>query len=497
MTTTTAQQVWYDRQQACGILLDELPRECWDQTGFYRVADDGNIYLAMHNGQQDAIDSDARYTFILSGTQAGKTTIGPCWLYNEIYDIEDEMTGEIVSRGRGSGDYLAVTATYDLFNMKMLPELTRYFCDFRGMGRYHPGPKVMELRDPTTMEFWADTSKDPMWGRIILRSAKTGSGTVGVGRLEAATAKGAWLDECGMDEFSLAAWESVKRRLRIHRGRVLGTTTLYNFGWLRSEIYVPWTQGAEDIRVIQFDSTLNPAFPLDEYEEAKRTMPEWKFNLQYRGVFTRPAGAIYGDFNEARHVIKPFFIPNHWPQVVGIDPGAVHTALLWLGINPDTRDIYAWRESLEGNTTTSEHTRRAKEIGQRFRLIYWYGGAKSETQFRMDWASNGITVKEPMISDVDSGIDKVIALLRGGKFYIFSTCVKTISQMIEYSRVIDSYGTATDKIKDKEKYHLLDALRYAAPGIPKGWSRPGIDQLKTQPIPNLGGAGMGPGGFRL
>ena len=464
--------------------------------GVIRFDNAGKGYLALHKGQSRAITSKARYNFVLSGSQSGKTTIGPVWLDREIYGYTDERTGEKIP-GKGAGDYLAVTATYDLFNMKMLPELTRYFCDYQAMGRFHPGPKVIELRDPDTGNFWAETSKDDMWGRIILRSAKTGAGTVGVGRLEAATAKGAWLDECGMDEFSLAAWESVKRRLRIHRGRVFGTTTLYNFGWLRSEIYVPWSQGATDISVIQFDSTMNPAFPLEEYAEAQRTMPAWKFNMQYRGIFDRPAGAIYGDFDESVHVIKPFFIPDNWPQVIGIDPGAVNTALIWLAINPDSRDIFLWKESLEGNTTTAEHVRRAKETGLRFPLKYWFGGAPSEKQFRMDWGKEGITVREPIIADVESGIDKVIALLRGGKFRVFSSCPKTIAQMIEYSRMLDTYGTPSEKIKDKEKYHLLDALRYAAPGIPQGWAKVGIEQLTTQPIPGIGSPGMGPGGFRL
>lgn len=433
-----------------------------------------------------ALKSKARYTIITSGSQAGKTSVGPVWLDEEI--------------GRcGPGDYLAVTSTYDLFNMKMLPELTRYFCDYRKSGRYHPEPKVIELIDPDTERFWARTAKDKMWGRIILRSAAAGSknGAVGVGRLEAATAKAAWLDEFGMDSFTLGAWESVKRRLRINHGRVLGTTTLYNFGWLRSELYVPWTQGARNIKVIQFDSTMNPSFPLDEYEEARATMPTWKFNMQYRGIFDRPAGSIYSDFSEPAHVCAPFFIPDHWICVVGIDPGAVNTATVWLAVNPETFNVYLWRETLEGNITSEEHAKRAMAIAARFRQKVFYGGAKSETQFRRDWTNAGCTVKDPLISDVEGGIDKVIGLLKGGKFKIFKTCTRSIAQFTEYSRELDQYGIPKEAIKDKASFHLMDALRYAAPGIPRSRNGMNLDKmLRKQQIPGLM-PGVSPGGFQL
>ena len=36
-------------------------------------------------------------------------------------------------REMGEGDYLAVTATYDLLKLKFLPEMQRYFCDLFGL----------------------------------------------------------------------------------------------------------------------------------------------------------------------------------------------------------------------------------------------------------------------------------------------------------------------------------------------------------------------------
>ncbi len=413
---------------------------------------DGGIQVNFHPGQMRVMNSDKRFIFMLSGTQGGKTSAGPWWLAREI-----EM--------RGRGDYLAVTANYDLFKLKMLPEMLKVFEQTLKIGRFHPSVRVLEIRDPDTGQFWAEKADDEMYARIILRSASAGKGEVGVRGLESTTAKGAWLDECGMDDFSIVAWEAVQRRLSIAQGRVLGTTTLYNFGWVRSEVYLPWKAGNPDIDIIQFDSVENPLFPLQEYYRVKQTLPEWKFDMMYRGQFTRPAGQIYSDMNEAVHVISPFDVPAHWPVTVGIDFGAVNTATVWIAQDPASGFYYLCNESLEGDMSTKGHVRNAKERGKSHRMIKWYGGAASEEQYRMDWQSEGINVQRPPVNDVESGIDRVIELFKTNKLFILRSCEMTINQLIEYSRKVDAMGNVTEDIKDKNAYHLADALRYAVSGM--------------------------------
>lgn len=398
------------------------------------------------------MDSNKRFVFVMSGTQGGKTSLGPWWIAREV-------------ETQGKGDYLAVTANYDLFKLKMLPEMLKVFEETLQIGRFHPSARVMEIRDPETGDFWADKADDEMYARIILRSASAGKGEAGVRGLESTTAKAAWLDECGMDEFSIVAWEAVQRRLSIHQGRVLGTTTLYNFCWLRSEVYLPWQAGDPDIDVIQFDSIENPLFPKEEYERVKRVLPSWKFDMMYRGIFSRPAGQIYTDFNEAVHVVSPFDIPKHWPILVGIDFGAVNTATVWLAKDPYQSAYYLFLESIEGDKSTKGHTRNALDRSSGFGSVHWLGGAASEEQYRMDWQAEGINVQKPPISAVESGIDRVVELFKSNQLFIFRSCDRTISQIVEYSRKIDPIGLVTEEIKDKNRFHMADALRYAVSGI--------------------------------
>lgn len=389
------------------------------------------LRLTLHPGQSRAWDSERRFIFVIAGTQSGKTSFGPHWLHREIQRC-------------GAGDYLAVTATYDLFKLKMLPEMIAFFCEVLGWGTFQAAERVIVSNDGKS--------------RIILRSANAPGG------LESATAKAAWIDECGQDEFSLQAWEAIQRRLSLSQGRVLGTTTPYNLGWLKCEVFDRWKGGHPGYDVIQFASTMNPAFPMDEYERAKSVLPTWKFEMFYNGNFTRPAGLIYGDFDETVHVVKPFSIPSTWLRTVGIDFGAVNTALVWIAEETETGNQFVYREKLGGDMTGPQHACEALDYNEPVKL--WLGGAGSEDQQRLDWQITGCPVVEPFISDVEGGIDRVIGLFKQKRLFVFDTCVGLRSELGTYSRELDDAGTPLDKIKEKQRFHRLDALRYACSSFP-------------------------------
>jgi hypothetical protein len=242
----------------------------------------------------------------------------------------------------------------------------------------------------------------------------------------------------------------------------LAGTTPYNLGWLKTQIFDKWRGGDPDIQVIQFKSTMNPSFPVAEYERARRTLPTWKFEMFYNGNFSRPAGMIYEDFNQS-HIIPPFDVPLEWARYLGVDFGAVHTSKIFIAQDPASKLYYLYRESLEGGKTTQEHVTAVKQYNER-NLQSW-GGAKSETQQRLDWAAAGLLVREPVIWEVESGINRVIALLKEKKLFIFNNCTGIIDEFGTYSRELDANGQSTEKIKDKATFHRLDALRYVASGL--------------------------------
>jgi len=289
----------------------------------YHVTPDGGLSLDFHPGQWRAWDSTARFVIVLAGTQGGKTSFGPHWLYREIQQ-------------RGPGDYMVVTPTYPLLEKKALPEFLRVFEELLGLGSYVGGTKKTFTFTPAgEARTWGTAQDHPT--RVMFGHAQDPES------LESATAKAAWLDEAGQNKFRLASFEAIVRRLSLAQGRVLITTTPYNLGWLKQTF---WDQRHErdDVDVIRFDSTENPSFPPAEMERARRDLPLWKFNMFYRAIFTRPAGMIYDCFDEARHKIRPFHIPLDWRRYMGQDYGGVNTAALFLAKEPKSSRLFKRRQ---------------------------------------------------------------------------------------------------------------------------------------------------------
>ena len=399
------------------------------------------VRLHLHPGQSKAWDASERFVAVISGAQSGKTGFGPWWLSREI-------------QRRGNGDYIAATATYDLFKLKMLPEMKSVFVRLMGWGwaasdriLYSPG---------------YDMDNPDKGSRIILRSAEAEGG------LESATAKGGWFDEAGQDNVRLAAWEAMQRRMALNEGRILITTTPYNLGWLKTEVYDRWHAGDANYRVINFKSIMNPAFPRAEYERIRGITPAWKFEMFYNGNFTRPAGMIFGDLTDL-HQVEDFAIPPEWPRYVGVDPSGIHIGIVYIALDPVKNIYYVYRCTLEERKPTREHVEAALRSVVGENVVMWTGGSGSEVQNRSDWAEYGLPLQKPSVIDVEPGLDRVIGLIKPMRLFLFKRGARLLwDEMNIYARELDDRGQPTEKIKDKETFHLIDALRYGVIGFTGG-----------------------------
>lgn len=420
------------------------------------------LNLNFHPGQVEAWNAQERFVVVLAGTQGGKTSWGPWWLYREIMNC-------------GPGDYLAVTASFELFKLKMLPVLRETFENLLGIGRYWAGAGVIEICNPEGV-FLADRQDGNMWARIMLRSAASPGG------LESSTANAAWLDEAGQSTFSLQTWEAVLRRLSIAQGRILITTTIYNLGWLKTNIYDRWVSGDKNYKVIHFPSWVNPSFPKEEFKRAKESMQEHRFKFFYEGIFAQPPGQIYMLPPEQR--IAPFMPEDQWPRYLGIDFGGVNNAVVWLAHDEHGEagyghDVYfLYRAEMLGHQTTNDYAKQIKTYPDFKWLITGYGGAGSEDQQRRDWSFEGVPIMRPPFAAVEPGIDRVHYLIKNRKLFVFHDQEKFLWEIDNYKRKTDDHGNTSEQIEDKKSYHLLDALRYFA----AGQVYYGIDQ---QPIESI------------
>ena len=411
------------------------------------------------------IQVDSKSGLYLAGKEyivTHNTNFGPRWLAKKILQY-------------GSGDYYAITASYDLFKLKMLPSFLELFEHVLDLGRFWSGDKIFELRNPKTGDYMAKKSTDPMWARVILRSASAPGG------LESGTGRAAWLDEAGQPEFTLLAWRAIQRRLALYNGDVLITTTLYNLGWLKHEIIDVAKKNAktklnktdrgeirrtvdkkQNIDLIQFDSTINPAFPLAEFEAAKARMPDDEFSMFYRGLETKLRSMIYDVF-ESKHIIEPFSIPRNYISVVGIDPMGERVAALWFTIDTETYKVYVTQEYYEPfGITTEGHVQNILYMSQGYNVICYVGGGPSERQARVDWAAAGIALQEPPFSDIWSQIQRAYALFKMDNLSVFNTCSNFLDEIGTYQRKMDkTTNILLETIEKDEQYHLMSCLRYA------------------------------------
>lgn len=408
--------------------------------------------MNWHAGQQRAWDSEKRIVAIIAGHQSGKTEVGPHWLYREI-------------RRRGPGDYIIASPTFQLLMKKVLPAFKALFENSMRLGDYKSQTKTFEFSRNGFRRTFGENVPYELTQVFFGHASDADS-------LESATAKAAWLDEAGQNKFKLDSFEAIQRRLSIHTGRTLITTTPYNLGWLKQKIFDPWLKAGRDhpdFEVVNFDSIANPAFPREEYEGKRRTLPAWKFNLFYRGIFERPAGAIFDQFSEKYNVCPRTPLPDHWPRYVGMDFGATNTAAVFLAaeLNQATKvptgRLIAYREYHPGKMPPEMHVAKILEGEPRMPLVV--GGNPQEEEWRARFRAAGLPVLEPPTRDVEVGIDAVYKMLVtdiGGRpqLQIMDHLSGVLDQVASYSRVVDEFGEKTDEIEDKQLFHFCDSLRY-------------------------------------
>src|SRR5262245_2781616 len=87
----------------------------------------GELRFHLHAGQAKAISNMRRFIGIVAGTQSGKASFAPIWLWQEI-------------KRCGPGDYDFVVPNFILMEVKALPEIRRLFDDILALGTYTSSP---------------------------------------------------------------------------------------------------------------------------------------------------------------------------------------------------------------------------------------------------------------------------------------------------------------------------------------------------------------------
>ena len=407
----------------------------------------------FHDGQLEGWSKDEPYVLLLCGTQSGKTVFGPHWMLREM-------------ARKGPGEYGAASPSFPLMYKKLQPEYYKLFVRELKLARYvgSPAPRF-EFTEEGLIKLFG-TSAEPCTLWLYYASDPD--------NLESATLKGFHSDECGQPGFVSGSFEAIDRRLNVHQGRHLMTTTPYEWNYVKTEIYDRWVAGDKSIAVVNFRSIDNPVFPKERADAQKAKLANWRYLMMYEGLFTRPAGQIFDCWSRGANVVKDFPIPDKWPRYIGLDFGPINTAAVMLAEDPDShaerhlRTLYVYATYKPGEARSEQDHAKAIWAKSGKNVLAIVGGAPSEDEWREKFATVGLPVAKPYISDVYVGINTLYGEIQAGRVKFFESLDGRnhprghgiIPEIEGYAwELDDALEPIPDKIANKAKYHRLDALR--------------------------------------
>ena len=443
----------------------------------------------LHDGQRCAweLDRDSYDVIaIIAGKQGGKSTFGLPAFYREIQLC-------------GPGHYCLTGPSYVVLNKRMIPDIKQDLVE-RGWAVYNENKHEIVFTELGMLAFYGTSDRHTLYerfkfvsedGTVERKSEFKSKVTIFVieasdpKKLEAGTYKAALAEEWGSTDVREQAFDNlVNGRLVRYRGKCIIVTTPYDVNWLKYRIFDACEEaGAPEgspeylvgidrknrTAVVRFESWMNPTFGRDKFDQIRASgMPEWYFDMMYRGIFTRPTGMIFDCFDRGRHLTSVGIgqIPYSAPRIWGMDFGplnmaAVKVAILHDGVKPRAVVYMSYHPAQK--LETADHVQRIKS-GENAPICKG-GNATSEDGWRKDFGNHGLYIGKPKEPNHEVRIQVLYSLLQRGDLLIYNRLEELIREIETYKRVVNNEGNVTDEIKDKAGFHRLDALLYIAQEI--------------------------------
>lgn len=225
-----------------------------------------------------------------------------------------------------------------------------------------------------------------------------------------------------------------------------------------------------------------PHLTEQQKEEMYASYSPHERDARRKGIPSLGAGAIY-PYSEDFVVVEPFQIPDWWARCYGMDVGWNKTAAIWLAVDPDSNQVFAYSEHYQGFEQPVVHALAIKARGD------WITGAidpKSNDSSQADgkalfdlYEEQGLLL-EKANNSVEAGILRVGQMFASGQLKIMSNLKNLLSEFRVYRR--DEHGKVV-----KKNDHALDALRYAVvSGLDYADVRPDKDARSGGKFPPIG-----------
>jgi hypothetical protein len=416
---------------------------------------DGSITKAPHKGQQQIIDSNARFKVVVCGRRWGKTMMAVNQCVEECIKKDNALVWYVAPTYRQAK---MIAWRFLISRIRLLPKHLRDKC------------KINESY--LNITFWNNSL-------LELKGVDNPETLLGQGLDHVV------LDEYAVDQYARQpVWEEILRpALSDKMGSAMFISTPKGYNHFYDLYEYAESQNDPDWKSWRMPTSTNPYIQKKELTSAKRDLGEDAFVQEYMAEFRKRSGLVYKEFSRDTHIIEPMNpdeIPPKWTMEVGVDFGSAHpTAAVFILFDHIHDAAYIVDEYYQAEQTIEYNAGKMHAIEQKWMKkpkVRW--GDSQGKQEILEYASPRNkyfltpTVKGP--ESVEFGINEVRKRLGinpiTGKPQLFVTknCTNTIKEFENYrwKETADETKKAQDA-PEKSMDDAMDALRYV---ISHHWS---------------------------
>ncbi len=218
---------------------------------------------------------------------------------------------------------------------------------------------------------------------------------------------------------------------------------------------------------------LNPTYPIEAFEHARKTLPRHSFEEQFLGRAVIRSGLVYSSFKEDVHVLPKDKLPSlevlrRSTFGVGIDTGNNFAAIL-AALTPEGK-AYVLGEVFEVGQNTHENARCIldmvdKALGPitasaKDAVALWVVDVNSQNIMDLEEALDVALFHQKY--DVLESLGTLDVRMGGGEIYLSDECDFLLNEMrgYRYKAVREASGIHPKKDTPVGVDHCLDAMRY-------------------------------------
>ena len=407
-----------------------------------------------------------RNRWALGGNRTGKTEAG---------------AAECVYLARGNHPFRKVTRPMNGWVVSLTAEMQRDVAQKKLMSYVNPA----WIRGIRMREGRADDPEGGIIDYIQIESECGGVSTIGFkncaqGRekFQGTSQDFIWFDEEPPED----VYQECLMRTLDTAGLIFGTMTpLKGMTWVYRNVYL--NEGNDpEAWYVTMSWRDNPYLSAEAVGQLSFALGEEELSSRRDGRFVAASDLVYGEFDEAVHVIEPFDVPREWQDMISIDPGM--TAPLsahWYAADGDG-NVYVVAEHYQAGRTVEEHMEEIERIS---RELDWKRDGSGRLSALMDAAADqhtlqaersvaelfrekGLNVNTRVNKSKWAGIQRVRQYLKPrpamdgerwprGKprLFIFKTCPMMIREIKRYR-----WKGEGEEEPVKKDDHAMDELRY-------------------------------------